>query len=416
MKKAFKFVWDLLRSNLLLKIMAVVFAVILWSWVLAETNPTREQELNDIKLRYASSEVLQSKNLTISGSFADVLNTVDVRVEVSQNDMKRLSRDSVDAYVDLSTINGPGTYNLQIKATPNVGSAVAISPSTVELTVYNDETLQVPVNVNVTGTVADGYYAMTPEISPSVVTISGASVDVDKVASAVCDIDLNGLTAGYNKSMAVRLLDADGNELDSSLFADGLASVIVKLQVLATKTVPVDINSAIMGQNELAAGYEISGITSTPDTVMIAGEPDVIRGITTMGLMPYSVSGASTSVAVMLDFQPPEGVSVLTEGKAQIYVEIRQITDTRQYADVGIEARNLGDGLTAQLDVSRTDVTVMAGIPELSRLRRADIVPYVDLEGRGRGKYTLPVQFELPDGFTAENFSSGTATVVVTID
>ena len=415
MKRAVEFVWSLLRSNLLLKIMAIVFAVILWSWVLAETNPTREKDLHDITLRYAGSEVLQSKNLTVSGSLSEVLDAVDVRVEVSQNDIKRLSRDSVDAYVDLSTINGPGTYPLTIHATPNVGNAVEISPATVELTVYNYETRQVPVNVKVTGTVAGGYYAMTPEISPSVVTVSGASVDVDKVASAMCDIDLNGLTEGYNKSVEVRLLDQDGSELDNSLYADDLPSVIVKLQVLATKTVPVDVNSAIMGQNELAAGYEIAGITSAPDTVMIAGEPDVIRGITAMGLMPYSVSGASTSVAVMLDFQPPVGVSVLTEGKAQIYVEIRQITDTRQYTDVGVEARNLGDGLTAQLDVSRTDVTVMAGVPQLSQLRRADIAPYVDLEGRGRGKYTLPVQFELPDGFTAENFSSDVATVVVTI-
>jgi YbbR domain-containing protein len=406
----------LLRSNLLLKIMALVFAVILWSYVLAETNPVREKDLHGVTLRYAGSEILKSKNLTVSGNLSDVLDSVDVRVEVNQNDLKRLSRDNVDAYVDLSTINGPGPYKLTIKATPNVGNTVEISPAAVELTVYSYETQQVPVNLNITGSVPDGYYAMTPEISPGVVTISGASVDVDKVASAVCDIDLTGLTEGYNKSVPIRLLDSDGNELDQSLFSDSLSSVIVKLQVLATKAVPVDVDSAIMGQGELAAGYEIAGITSTPETVMIAGEPDVIRGVTSMGLMPYMVNGASASVAVMLDYQPPEGVSVLTEGKAQVYVEIRQITNTREYADVGIEARNLGDGLTAQMDVSRTDVTVMAGIPQLSRLRRADIVPYVDLEGKGRGKYTVTVQFQLPDGFAAENFSSGVATVVVTIN
>jgi YbbR domain-containing protein len=415
MKRALEFVWGLLRSNLLLKIMAIVFAVILWSYVLAETNPIREKELPDIKLRYAGSEVLKSKNLTVSGSLSDVLDTVDVRVEVSQNDLKRLSRDNVDAYVDLSAINGPGTYKLDIKATPNVGNTVEISPATVELNVYSYETRQVPVNINVTGSVTDGYYAMTPEISPSVITISGASVDVDKVTSAMCDIDLTGLTEGYNKSMEVRLLDADGNELDKSLFTDGLSSVIVKLQVLATKMVPVDVNSAIMGQNELAAGYEIASISCAPDTVMIAGDPDTIRGITTMSLMPYSVSGASTSVAVMLDFQLPEGVSVLTDAKAQVYVEIRQTMDTKIYSGIAIEDRNLGAGLTAQMDVSRTDVTVMAGVSQLSRLKRSDIVPYVDLEGLGKGKHTVPVVFQLPDGFTEENFSSGVKTVVVTI-
>jgi YbbR domain-containing protein len=416
MKKVFEFVWRLLRSNLLLKIVSLFFAVVLWSYVLTQTNPTREQSFADIPLRYANQEVLSSQNLAISGSLSDILDLVDVRVEVNQNDIKRLSRASVDAYVDLSVINGPGSYKLMVQAKPNVGQAVEISPSVVELTVYPYKTRQVPVNVNMTGDVANGFYAMTPEISPGVVTISGASVDVDRVASAVCDIDLTGLAEGYNKSVPIRLLDSEGSELDGTLFSGGQSSVIVKLQVLATKVVPVDVNSAIMGQNELAAGYEIVGITSTPESVMIAGEPGAIRGISSISLMPYTVSGASSSVAVILDYQLPEGVSMLTEGKAHIYVEIRPIMDTRHYENIAIEARNLAAGLTAQLDVSRTDVTVMAGIPQLSRLKRSDIVPYVDLEGKGRGKYTVPVQFELSDGFAAENFSSGVATVVVTIN
>lgn len=415
MKKAFEFVWRLLRGNLLLKIVSLLFAVILWSYVLTQTNPTREQSFADIPLRYANQEVLSAQNLAISGNLSDVLDLVDVRIEVSQNDIKRLSRAGVDAYVDLSVINGPGEYKLTVQAKPNVGQAVEIGPSVVELTVYPFKTRRVPVNFNMTGEVASGYYAMKPEITPDVVTVSGASVDVDRVASAVCDIDLTGLTEGYNKSVPVRLLDSEGNELDGALFSGGESSVIVKLQVLATKVVPVDVSSAIMGQNELATGYEIVGITSTPESVMIAGEPSVIRGISSISLTPYMVSGASSSVAVMLDYQLPDGVSVLAEGKAQVYVDIRAITDTRHYENVAIETRNLANGLTAHLDAARTDVTVMAGIPQLSRLRRSDIVPYVDLEGKGRGKYTVPVQFELPDGFTAENFSSGVATVVVTI-
>jgi YbbR domain-containing protein len=89
--------------------------------------------------------------------------------------------------------------------------------------------------------------------------------------------------------------------------------------------------------------------------------------------------------------------------------------DTKIYSGIAIEDRNLGAGLTAQMDVSRTDVTVMAGVSQLSRLKRSDIVPYVDLEGLGKGKHTVPVVFQLPDGFTEENFSSGVKTVVVTI-
>ncbi len=415
MKRVLEFVWGVLRNNLLLKIMAVVFAVILWSYVLAATNPTRERTIPDVKVRYENYEDLRAKNLDISGNLSDVLDSVDVRVAVQQSALKRLNSETMTAYIDLSTVNGPGEHELVINVTPVSGQVLAVSPRTVKLTIDEYKTRTVPVNVNVTGSVPSGYYAMTPEISPNVVTIGGASVDIEKVSSAVCDINLNGLTEGYNKSVEVKLLDNEGNEIDKALFSDGFTSVNVNLKVLATKTVSVDVKNAILGQDELAAGYEIANISCVPGTVQIAGSPAVIRDVSTVGLTPYSVSGASTSVAILLDYQPQDGVTVLTTAKAQAYIEIRQIMDTRDFSDIGIEARNLADGLSAELSGDRTDVTVMAGMSQLSRLKRGDIVPYVDLEGLGRGQHTVNVQFELPEGYLPENFSANVGTVSVTI-
>lgn len=412
MKRVLEFVWGVLRNNLVLKIMAVVFAVILWSYVLAETNPTRERTIPDVKIQYENYEDLRAKGLDISGNLSDVLDSVDVRVGVQQSALKRYS---VTAYIDLSKVNGPGEEELEISVTPVSCQVLSVSQRTVRLTIDEYKTRTVPVNVNVTGSVPNGYYAMAPEISPDVVTIGGASVDIEKVSSAVCDINLNGLTEGYNKSVEVKLLDNEGNEIDKTLFSDGFTSVNVNLKVLATKTVSVDVRNAIMGQDELAAGYEIANISCVPGTVQIAGDPDVIRDISTIGLTPYSVSGASTSVAILLDYQPKDGVTVLTADKAQAYIEIRQVMDTRDFSDIGIEARNLADGLSAQLSVDRADVTVMAGMSQLSRLKREDIVPYVDLEGLGKGQHTASVQFELPEGYLPENFSADVGTVSVTI-
>ena len=416
MKKVFEFVWGLLRSNLLLKIMALLFAVILWSYVLNENNPVREYKMPGIKVEFKNYEELRDKGLYISGSLSDILESVDVYLEVNQSDIKYLSEENVKAYIDLSTVSGPGECTRDINGDTRYGEVTGKSQRSVTFYVDEYETRPVPVNVNVTGNVPDGYYAATPEISPNVITIAGASVDVEKVASAVCTVDLNGLTQGYNKSVEVHLLDSDGNEVDKSLFSEGVPSVIVNLEVLATKTVSVDVKTAIMGQDELAAGYEIAGITCEPDTVEIAGDPDVIADISSVGLTPYPVSGASTSVAILLDYQLPDGVSVLSEDKAQVYVEIRQILDTKDYSGISIDTRNLADGLSAQLSESRTDVTVMAGMAQLSRLKRSDIVPYVDLEGLGKGQHTVSIQFALPDGLTAENFSADMDTVVVTID
>lgn len=413
--KVFKAIWHVLRSNLVLKIMAILFALILWSYVLAETNPPRERVMKNIAVRYENTEELKAKDLDISRSLSEVLNSVNIRLEVRQGDLKYLSDENVRAYIDLSTINGKGEPTLKVTATTTYGEVLEVTPSEVTLFVDDYVTRTVPVNVDISGSVPEGYYASEPEITPNVVYISGASVDVKRVASAVCNINLSGLTSGYNKSVEVELLDNDGAVIDNAIFAESVPSVIVDLNVLAKKTVSVGADGSVLGQDDLAAGYEITDIWALPETVDIVGEKAVLDGISEIKLSPYSVSGATEDIVVPLDYNPVDGVSVLSTDKAQINISIREITETKEFGNVDIQQKNISKGLEAQLDLDSIDVTVIAGTVKLSTLDKSQIVPYVDVEGLTPGVYILDVQFEIPEGFIEDNFTPSEETVTVTI-
>lgn len=415
MKKALSFVWKILKSNLSLKIMALIFAVILWSYVLYATNPVRERVLQDITVRYLHAEDLKAKNLAIVGGLSDVLGSVDIRVKVNQRDLSLFSAQGAQANVDLSEIKGTGKYALKVKATLAYGQVLDVSPSEVTLTVDRLITKQVPVTVKTVGDVPAGYYAGPPEISPNFVNITGAQADVEKVVSALCSIDLNGLTTGYSKSVDVSLLDKNDNAVPSNLFSGDFPSVMVKLNVLSIKTVAVDAQGSIIGRDSVAPGYEITGITCNPATVRIIGEKSAIDAVASIPLMPYSVSGLSSDVVVPLDYSPPEGVTVLADEKAEVTINIREIMKKRSFTDIPVRYKNLSAGLTVSLDISAVDVTVTAGESRLSKISKTDIVPYIDLDGLAAGTYTLIVQFEVPSGFTSENFSSSAAAITVTI-
>lgn len=413
--KALKFIWSLVRGNLMLKIMALLFAVILWSYVLAETNPVRTRVMNDITVKYENMAELKAKGYAISADLSDILDKVNIRLEVRQSELKYLSDENVKASVDLSTINGPGIQPLKITAQTTYGRVLEVSPSTVEI--YVDDHIQqaVPVNVDITGSVPAGFYADTPELSPNVITISGARVDVERVTNAVCHIDLSGLTESFNKSMDITLYDNEGNVVDNALFSDSFPSVIVRLDVLHKKTVKVDALSALYGIEDIAPGYEIVDVTCTPDTVDIAGDAASLSGISSIELVPYPINGAKDSIVALLDYIVPEGVRVLTTQKVQIFVNIRELSDTKTYSRIDLRTKNLAPGLSARLDTRSIDVTVLAGISQLSRMNRSMIVPYLDLEGLAAGTYTLEVRFELPEGMTKENFISNVPMVKVTI-
>ena len=415
MKKALQFIWGLFKNNRVLKIMAVLFAVVLWSYVLAGTDPLREKVLSNVPVDIQFEQL--ANGLAVSQSLSDQLKVANVRVDVKQSYAKQLTNASVSLKVDLSQISRPGEYELPISYTGNNANCqiLGVSPVKVKLVIDYKVTTPIPVDLQVTGTVADGYWVSEPTALPAnTVEISGAAVDVDKASSAVCNIDVSGLKEWNTKSMEVTILDSDGNPLDPDLFGGSLPSVIVDMSILPKKTVPVDAAGSITGQDSIASGYEITGIECNPATVEIVGAAEDLAKVSSIALVPYPVSNASGDVEVPLDFAPPEGVTVLAEGKAQVTVTIREKTSTETYKSVGIEIRNLGGGLNAKLELAEVDVTVLAGISKMSRLRASDVVPYVDLNGLGIGTHTVDIKFEIPEGFVPENFSA-TKTVTVTI-
>lgn len=409
------FIWGLIKNNLVLKIMAILFAVVLWSYVLSETNPVRERVQPDVSVTYQNEEQLEANGLAISQSLSEIVQEVNVRYEVNQSDLKYLSSSPITATVDLSKVNGKGELELEIRATGANCRVIEVSPATVKLTVEDYVSKTLPVAVNVTGSAAEGYYASDPVAEPDVVTLFGASGDLAMASSAVCNIDLTGLTEWNKKSMDVTILDSEGNALDPGLFDESLPSVIIDMSVLPKKIVPVDVESAIIGQESIAPGYEITDIVCDPKFVSIVGEASALAEVDAVTLVPYSVSGASGDIVVLLEFAPPEGVAVLDVDKAQVTVTIREKTRTEVFEGVDIGVRNLGGGLDAKLAQDDVDVTVLAGISEMSRLRASDVVAYVDLNGYGVGTHTVDILFEIPDGFAAENFTASIGTVTVTI-
>ncbi len=415
MKRFFSALWRMLKSNWLLKIMSVFFAVILWSYVLAENDPLRTREIEDVPVRYSNSEELSAKDLAILGGFSDILSSVTVKVEANQSEVKYLNNKNVFAYADLSTINGTGEHVINITAESTYGEVLTISPSQITVSIDDLVTRMVPVIVETTGSVADGYYAMQPAVSAEVINITGARADVEKVVKAVCTVNLTGLTSGYKQSIETKLLDTAGNTVNSSLFTGSIPSVIVSIDVPAKKTVPVNTGDLLLGQEEIASGYEIAGITVDPQTVDILGEKSVLDSIDSISLTPISVSGASSDIVSLLSYDLPNGVTLLTEGQPQVYISIKEITDVKLFEGVNINIENLPKGLKASLDIDSIDVSVIAGINKLKLLFRQDVIAYVDLSGLSAGEHVIPITFVLPEGFDEKNVSSSTKQVTVTL-
>lgn len=55
-------------KNIALKIISLAFAVLLWGYVMMETDPERTKIISDVTVSFDGEDELQSKNLTVQGN------------------------------------------------------------------------------------------------------------------------------------------------------------------------------------------------------------------------------------------------------------------------------------------------------------------------------------------------------------
>ena len=388
---------DFFTKNWPVKLLSLVFAMLLWGYVMTETNPDRMKTIPDIPVSFSGENDLHDRGFAVRGDHSEILRSITARVSVELTKYTSLDASDISATVSLRPISNPGTYRLKINSTCADGTIRSITPS--ELVVEVDElaTRIVPIEVEYSGELPEGYWKGEPTLGSQTISVSGPADDVSTVSKAICTIDLEERTSSCNESILLKYVDVNGDEVNSALFLNQLPSVVVKMDVMRVITVPVNAEAAVRGGDSLAANYEVYDIVSTPPTVRIAGPEDILSEITGIDIEQIDVSGSNASVQVPVTLTTPEGTILLDEPAATIYVDIREKQETVQLQGMTVEIRGLEDGLTAELSKTECDIAITGRISHMRRLERKDVTIYADLTGLVPGTYEVELGVAVPD-------------------
>ncbi|MBQ4611513.1 MAG: hypothetical protein IJB30_07215 [Clostridia bacterium] len=388
---------DFFTKNWPVKLISLVFAMLLWGYVMMETNPDRTKIITDVPVSFSGENELHERGFAVRGDHDDILRSVTARVSVELTKYTGLDASDVSATVSLRSISKAGTYKLKVNSTCADGTVLSVSPS--ELVVEVDElaTRIVPIEVEYAGELPEGYWKSEPTLGSQTISVSGPADDVSVVSKAICTIDLDNRTTSCNESILLSYVDAAGEGVSSALFLNQLPSVVVKMDVMRMITVPVNAEAAVLGRDSLAANYEVYDIVSTPPTVRLVGSESVLSEITGIDIEQIDVSGSSASVQVPVTLTAPEGTILLDEPQATIYVDIRERQESLQLQGIPIEIRGLAEGLSADLSYSEGDIIITGKISHMRRLERKDVALYVDLTGLVPGSYDVEMGVDIAD-------------------
>lgn len=281
---------------------------------------------------YAVVSTAATPNMvTITGAASTVKRVAEVKAEVDVEGMNT----EISTRSNLILLDSDGEVIESDKIKTN------ISIATVRVVIQ--KTKEVPVEINTTGTVANGYgIAGEIEYQPTTVLIAGDEADLRGISAIqIDDIDVTDMNSDYETTVNIENYLPDG-----IVVADRTQNIAIKIKIekLVEKTLTIHAsNLSLMGKSD--------------DFTYTLPNEDNQFEITVVGLK------ADVDALSVADFEPTVDVSGLqSEGTHRVAIQMKSLNHLQYSSD-----------FTATVTVKKVDVTTEASTEHISTEASSDV-------------------------------------------
>jgi YbbR domain-containing protein len=184
--------FKLLTENWTLKIISLIFALLLWMFIMGERR---------LEVGYRVPLELQNipKSLMIAN---EVPSLVDVRVSGPRTLQMKVSPNDISIIVDLTDLKPGLTTFKRLEERLNLPSGLRVtrlSPSFIDLKLERIKQKQVPVKIALIGEPTTGFKVVSVKAVPDEVIIEGAETELKSVSEVTTEeVDLKGVNEGFS--------------------------------------------------------------------------------------------------------------------------------------------------------------------------------------------------------------------------
>lgn len=396
-------------NNLSLKIVSAVFAVILWTVIVNIYDPNTSYTFSNITVQLVNTQSLTEKNYTF-----EVVDGGKISVTVSgpKSVVTDLKTSDIAATADLSKVTAFTDYvdiQVQVVKDGQVLNNVEAVPRTsaLKLSIENRDTNTYAVNVNTTGTPANGYAVASTTTSPTYIKVTGPTSLVEGVASVGVDVDVSGAKGTVNTQSDINMYDSDGNIIANEELEMSSETADVIVEMARTKTVPVVVKTSGTPSQDCV----VTGTSLSQTSVVISGQQEALSKIDniTIPSSAVSVDGLSedkTYTFKLTDYVP-SGVKIVSDSRLKVTVKISKAsTKTVHISSDAIKIENVSSGYNAVIEGTGIDVIISGTGTILENISATDITCNVNAAGLSAGTHSVDVSVSVPDGCSVSGNSS----------
>ena len=392
-------------------ILALILAIIVWVVAMQQQNPIITALVKDVPVTVRNLP----PDLVFDEQQPDLPHTVDLKIRGPQGLVNTITPSDFNAYIDLKDAK-PGEQEIKIQVDYSlVGVDILdVYPDAVVVRLNRKVEKEVPVTANLIGEPPFGYLAGSPIITPTTVIVSGPEPKVEKVAQAQITARLTDAREDVKITDFVTLRDANGLVISGVQAEPPTATLVVPIiqrQGFAEKTVLPKV------EGQPAANYRITGITVTPATVTLFGDPKVLDEMPPfVETVPIDISGATDDIEERVPLVLPETVAVVGQQAAVVHVRIEPIEGS-----LTMTLRPQIQGLSPTLAVTdlspkTLDVILQGPLPKLQGLTAdVNVKAVLNLSGLEEGTHTVIPVIVVPEGITVQTILPESIQVTVGI-
>ena len=410
-----------LFANWGIKLISLLAAFSLWFVVVFIDDPPEVETFVNIPVRLENTQ-----ELTAAGYVYEVLDGTDIAKKVTVkgpktvlSDMLRSGgSDCIIATADFKERDEDGVIRISFGVTSQYESAITeIVPGEgselLKLFVEKEESKSIAIKTLIQGEVGGEHQLGSYGTEQTRLTITGGESKVDRVSYAAVTVDVTGNESNISTIETIRLYDKDGKLLDDNLVQRNVLTTKVNVNVLDTKTVPIEFS--VVGEPQ--DGYLMTGqVESSVSEVKVAGTEAALAGINVITIPEsvFDVDGATGDYVKRINLRSylPSGVQIArdeenTSMEVKVYIEPVVEVDYKVSAD-NIAIYNVPLGLDAEIEqeYSIYDLVATGLAADLEKIEEQKIAGSIDvakwmetqeLSELSAGVYYIPVNLVLPE-------------------
>lgn len=407
-----------LTKNLGFKILAVVFAFILWLVVYNTDDPT-------VTVSYTTNVTVENASaVTEMNKCYEVLNgtnTVTFAVTAKRSVLNKLEDTDFTAVADMNRmiVNEEGDEaNVPIEIiSKRSNSSLKYNGKNKYLQVSLEDLMKrrFIITADTSGKVADGYALGEVTVTnPNVLNVSGPASIVNKIDSVVATIDVEGMSMNLSDNVIPALYDADGQEIDTTKLKLSNTTVTISAKILSVKEIPLVFSTTGVPYGD----YRVVEISSKPETVKVKGSSTILNPLSSLTIPGdvLNVSGAREDITTTIDISEylPDGVELVNASDATVTVTVRiEAYESKKFNlnTSQITVNGLDTDYDLSFEQSAVAVTVSGLKNNLNTLTVSQLSASIDVTDLGVGTHQVNLELSLDE----DNYAYQTITVTVEI-